>query len=82
VENRYWIARKHSAMTMAQAAATAEARLIHFELAGRYSIKAAQFPPLGVPTARLAARGEGLALHLPPPGAPAPLSFRAQGVAS
>ena len=29
-------------MAMARAAAGAEARLIHYELAGRYSIKAAQ----------------------------------------
>jgi hypothetical protein len=42
MERRYWIARMHAAMNMARRAATAKARLIHFDLAGRYSIKAAE----------------------------------------
>lgn len=46
MESRYWIGRKRSAMGMARMAATAEARLIHYDLAGRYSIKAAQCAPI------------------------------------
>ena len=37
----YWLERKRAAMAMAREAATGEARLIHYEMAGRYSIKAA-----------------------------------------
>ena len=42
MEKRYWIGRRRASMAMARAAATAEVRLLHYELAGRYSIKAAQ----------------------------------------
>ena len=41
----YWIGRKRAAMAMARDAATSQARLIHYELAGRYSIKAAHCLP-------------------------------------
>jgi hypothetical protein len=41
MEKAYYLARGKEAATMARNAATAEARLIHFEMAGRYSIKAA-----------------------------------------
>jgi hypothetical protein len=47
MEKTYWIGRKRAAGTMARAAVSAEARLIHYELAGRYSIKAAQCAPAG-----------------------------------
>lgn len=42
MERKYWLGRKHAAMGMARGASTAEARLIHYELAGMYSIKAAR----------------------------------------
>jgi hypothetical protein len=42
MEKKYWIGRKRSSLAMAQGASSAEARLIHYELAGRYSVKAAQ----------------------------------------
>ncbi len=45
MENRYWIGRKREAMGMARAASTSEARLIHYHLAGLYSVKAAAFAP-------------------------------------
>ena len=64
MENRYWIARKRAAMAMARQANSGEAKLIHYELAGRYSIKAAQFPVLAVRT-RKATEGGRAALHLP-----------------
>lgn len=44
VEKKYWIARKRASMAMARHASSSEARLIHYELAGRYSIKAAAVP--------------------------------------
>lgn len=42
MEHRYWLGRTDASAASAQAATSAEARLIHFELAGRYSIKAAE----------------------------------------
>ena len=69
MENRYWIGRQRSAMTMAQTAATAEARLIHYDLAGRYGIRAAQSHPSPLPAAL--AVGERAVLHLRDPASPA-----------
>ena len=57
---RYWIGRKRAAMAMARGAASAEARLLHFELAGRCSIRAAQLSTAGTREAG----GEGAVLHL------------------
>ncbi len=58
MDTTYWIARKRSAMANARAAATSECRLIHYDLAGRYSIMAAQgapdVPPGERPTLHLA----------------------------
>jgi len=42
MEKTYWIGRKRAAMGMARGARSAEARLIHYDLAGRYSILAAR----------------------------------------
>jgi hypothetical protein len=44
MDNGYWIDRKRAAMTMARRATTSEARLIHYQMAGLYSIKAAHSP--------------------------------------
>jgi hypothetical protein len=41
MEQSYWLGRKRAAGVMARRATSAEARLIHFELAGRYSVRAA-----------------------------------------
>lgn len=41
MEQAHWLRRKRASITMAKNAATAAARLIHYELAGRYSVKAA-----------------------------------------
>jgi hypothetical protein len=68
----YWIDRKRAAMRMARAAASAEARLIHYELAGRYSIKAAMTPPFMLPREGPATTGERAALHLPAGAPPRP----------
>ena len=51
MEKRYWIGRKRAAMSMARNATTAEVRLIHYELAGRYSIKAAHCLPFAIAAA-------------------------------
>jgi hypothetical protein len=45
MDHSYWIGRMHAAVTMARRAATAESRLVHYELAGRYSIRAAHCRP-------------------------------------
>lgn len=63
METRYWISRKRAAMTMARGAVTAEARLIHYDLAGRYSVKAAQCLLLAAP----ATVGQRAALRPPEP---------------
>jgi hypothetical protein len=41
MDKKYWLGRKRAAVGMARKATSAEARLIHFELAGRYSVNAA-----------------------------------------
>jgi hypothetical protein len=69
MEKRYWIGRKRAAMGMAQAASSAEARLIHYDMAGRYSIKAAQCVPFLLAGAASSA-GERAALQAPPPADP------------
>lgn len=83
MENRYWIARKRAAMAMARKAVSGEAKLIHYELAGRYSVKAAQYPVLAARAAKAAAEGDRAALHLPlfAPGS-GPLPLRSDGEGS
>jgi hypothetical protein len=61
MEQRYWLGRKRASLANARGARSAVSRLIHLDLAGRYSIKAA----LGCPAA--AGRDAGVALALPPP---------------
>jgi len=40
MEKAYWLSRKRASLKSAQNAASSEARLIHYDLAGRYSLKA------------------------------------------
>ena len=40
-DQAYWLRRKRASVNKANMATSAEARLAHFDLAGRYSIKAA-----------------------------------------
>ena len=40
MEERYWLSRKKASLKAAQNAASSEARLAHYDLAGRYSVKA------------------------------------------
>jgi len=55
---------------MARQAVTAESRLIHYDMAGRYSIKAANALPFLVRRKAPATGGEQAALRLPDPGEP------------
>lgn len=64
MENKYWAGRKRRALEMAREAATSEARLIHYDLAGRYSIKADQHPPFAAQTVRRVTGGERPVLRL------------------
>jgi hypothetical protein len=40
VEKAYWLSRQLASVKSAQNAATSKARLVHYDLAGRYSLKA------------------------------------------
>lgn len=40
MEKAYWLSRKRASLKLAQGATSSEARLAHYELAGRYSVKA------------------------------------------
>jgi hypothetical protein len=41
MEQAYWLGRNRASLAMAQSATNSKARLIHYELAGAYSVKAA-----------------------------------------
>jgi hypothetical protein len=53
MEKTYWLGRQRDAEAMAGQATDGASRLIHFDLAGRYAIKAAQ---IGAPICPVAAR--------------------------
>jgi hypothetical protein len=63
MERAYWLGRKRESLANAQRAATSTSRLIHFDLAGRYSVKAVAAGPAASPKAA------PLAMSLPQPGA-------------
>jgi hypothetical protein len=67
MDKMYWTGRNRDAMAMARDATTAESRLIHYELAGRYSIKAAQCLPFMLPSKGPATPGERDALRISKP---------------
>lgn len=62
----YWMARQRSAVAMARRATDAETRLIHYQLAGLYSIKAAHCAPFLLNEKGPSTGGEAEALHGPP----------------
>jgi hypothetical protein len=41
MDQMYWLLRKRASLAMARKSTSAEARLIHLDLAGRYSVRAA-----------------------------------------
>ena len=65
MEKAYWIARKRASLKAAQNADSSEARLGHYDLAGRYSVKAASPETAaidlkdGIPPPIFAARASG-----------------------
>lgn len=40
MEKAYWLSRRRASLKLARNAASSRARLVHFDLAGRYSINA------------------------------------------
>ena len=61
MERTYWLGRKRASVANARVAKSAESRLVHLDLAGRYSIKAALAGPAPAP------RQARVALALPQP---------------
>ena len=57
MEKAYWLSRKRASLKLARVAVSAEARLIHYDLAGRYGLKAMSMDSVEVQ----------LADSLPPP---------------
>jgi hypothetical protein len=45
MERAHWLNRKRASIGMAEMAVSSRARLAHYELAGRYSVKAADAAP-------------------------------------
>ena len=45
MEQKYWLKRKRASVAKANSASSAEARLVHFDLAGRYALKAVDAAP-------------------------------------
>jgi hypothetical protein len=48
MERAYWLSRKRASLKLAQNAASSEARLVHYDLAGRYSLKAMSAETLAI----------------------------------
>jgi hypothetical protein len=57
MEKAYWLTRKRASLKAAEGAPTSKARLVHYDLAGRYALKASS----------LESRAIDLADSLPPP---------------
>jgi hypothetical protein len=57
MEKAYWLGRKRASLKLAQGASSSEARLVHYDLAGRYSLKAMSAETMAI----------DLAASLPPP---------------
>jgi hypothetical protein len=67
MDGTYWIGRQAAAGAMARRASSAKIRLIHYELAGRYGVKAASCLPFMLPGSAPAGRETRAVLHLPVP---------------
>ena len=68
MEHSYWLGRKRASAANARRALSAQARLVHLDLAGRYSIKAAaELQSPWIPPAAAEARPQ---LRLPSPRGP------------
>jgi hypothetical protein len=65
MEKTYWLSRKRASLKAAKTAVSAEARLIHYDLAGRYSLNAmsAQTQALAMPGAPTSANNSRDSSH-------------------
>ena len=70
MEKTYWLSRKRASLKLAQNAGSSEARLVHYDLAGRYSVKANS----------VETQATDLASSLPRSINPAPSDLKAEGV--
>jgi hypothetical protein len=52
MEKAYWLGRKRATLKLAQNATSSEARLVHYDLAGRYSVKAVSAETQAIDLAR------------------------------
>lgn len=52
MEQRYWLDRKRASLKLARSATSSEARLVHYDLAGRYSVKANSAETMAIDLAR------------------------------
>ncbi|MFL6843669.1 MAG: hypothetical protein ACJ8ER_02170 [Allosphingosinicella sp.] len=67
MDKTYWTGRQAAAGAMARGASSAEVRLIHYDLAGRYGVMAASCPPFMLPDPAPANREARAVLHLRAP---------------
>ena len=74
MEQTYWLGRKRASAANARIAGSSEARLAHLELAGRYSVKAADCAP-PPPSAQPSSAPPRVRLELRQSEAGAPDSF-------
>jgi len=56
MEQTYWLGRKRASVKMARVATSSEARLVHYDLAGRYSLKALSADVADILTAPIMAK--------------------------
>ena len=56
MEQTYWLGRKRASLKMARVATSSEARLVHYDLAGRYSLKALSADVADILTAPIMAK--------------------------
>lgn len=67
MDQTYWLGRKRAAAAMARGAGSSRARLVHLDLAGRYSVKAAACAAAALGRAEPADSRQQLSAP-PPPG--------------
>jgi hypothetical protein len=48
MEKAYWLSRRRASLKLAQNASSSRARLVHYDLAGRYSLKAMSAETLAI----------------------------------
>jgi hypothetical protein len=56
MEKAYWLGRKRASLKLANDATSSQARLVHYDLAGRYSVKAMSDETRAIDLARAVSR--------------------------